>query len=88
MHRELELMVQAGMAPIEALKACTSVPSEQFRMTDRGRLRSGMRADLVLVNGDPTTEITATRDIVVIWVGGMSVDRAAYRTMIAEGNDR
>ena len=88
MHRELELMVQSGMAPLEALKACTSVPAEQFNLTDRGRLRNGMRADLVLVNGDPTTDITATRDIVATWVGGMSVDRKAYRTTIAEAKER
>jgi len=78
-HREMELLVQAGLTPAEALAAATAQPAEQFGLSDRGRLAPGRRADLVLVNGDPTRDIKATRDIVGVWKGGVPVDRAAYR---------
>lgn len=69
-HRELELLVQAGLSPLEALAAATSVPARSFRLADRGRIAAGQRADLVLVDGDPTTDILQTRAIVQVWKGG------------------
>jgi imidazolonepropionase-like amidohydrolase len=85
LHRELELLVKAGLTPVEALAAATSVPAKLFRLTDRGRIAAGMRADLVLVNGDPTTDITSTRDIVSVWKHGAQVDRATFvQTLAAE----
>ncbi len=78
LHRELELLVAAGLSPVEALKAATSIPAATFPIDRRGRIRPGMTADLVLVNGDPTLEIRATRDIVVVWKNGIPVDRAKY----------
>jgi hypothetical protein len=83
MHRELELLVKAGLTPLEALASATSVPARHFRLADRGRIATGSRADLVLVNGDPTTDILATRDIVSIWKRGAKLDRAAFLAMIA-----
>jgi hypothetical protein len=74
-HRELELLVQGGLTPTEALIAATSAPAAAFHLTDRGRIAKGMRADLVLVNGDPTTDIQATRDIAAIWKGGVALQR-------------
>jgi hypothetical protein len=78
LHRELELLVQAGLTPAEALAAATSVPARVFRIPDRGRIAAGLRADLVLVNGDPTTDIKAARSIVGVWKGGVRFDRATY----------
>jgi imidazolonepropionase-like amidohydrolase len=75
MHRELELLVKAGLTPSEALAAATSVPARVFGLSDRGRVAKGKRADLVLVNGDPTSDITATRDIAAIWKSGVPVER-------------
>ena len=77
-HRELELLVKAGLTPVEALAAATSVPAAQFRLSDRGRIKSGMRADLLLVKGDPTSDIKATRSIIRIWKIGVAVDRQTY----------
>jgi imidazolonepropionase-like amidohydrolase len=75
-HRELELLVQAGLTPIEALAAATSAPAGAFGFHDRGRIAVGMRADLLLVNGDPTKDISATRDIFGIWKLGVRYTRA------------
>jgi len=84
LHRELELLVGAGLTPAEALAAATSNPAKAFRITDRGRIAKGLRADLVLVNGDPTCDITATRDIAGVWKGGVRVDREKYAKAIAD----
>ena len=81
-HRELELLVRAGLTPIEALRAATAVPAQAFAMGDRGRIAVGRRADLVLVDGDPTANIHATRNIVRIWKLGRPVDREGYRASL------
>lgn len=75
LHRELELLVRAGLSPAAALAAATSNPARAFRLEDRGRIARGLRADLVLVDGDPTTEITDTRKIVEVWKGGVRLGR-------------
>ena len=87
LHTELELMVNAGLTPSEALTDATSVPARIFSLTDRGKIVRGMRADLLLVRGDPTKDIRATRDIVAIWKQGVRVDRESYRDMIAQRNE-
>lgn len=77
LHGELELLVQAGLSPEQALRAATSLPAEVFGMSDRGRIAPGMRADLVLVDGDPSQEIRASRAIETIWKNGFVVDAKA-----------
>lgn len=74
-HRELELLVDAGLSATDALRAATSVPAECFGLDDRGRIAAGLRADLILVRGDPTSDILATRDIARIWKGGVPIER-------------
>jgi imidazolonepropionase-like amidohydrolase len=85
-HRELQLLVQAGLTPSDALASATSVPARIFGLCcglgDRGRIAAGMRADLLLVHGDPTQDITATRYIVAVWKAGVRCDREAYRHRI------
>lgn len=76
LHRELEHLVDAGLTPAAALAAATSAIAKAFRMTDRGRISTGMRADLLLVDGDPSKQIRATRNIVAIWKRGVRVQRA------------
>jgi imidazolonepropionase-like amidohydrolase len=82
MHRELELLVRSGLTPQEALVAGTSAPATAFHLDDRGVIAPGKRADLLLVKGDPTHDITATRDIVSVWKLGVEDDRASYRAAI------
>lgn len=83
-HEELGLMVQAGVPPITALAGATSLPAERYGLRDRGRIAAGLRADLLLVDGDPTTSIADTRKIVAVWHTGVKLDREAYRTRVAE----
>ncbi|MGO4778606.1 CIA30 family protein, partial [Lysobacter sp. 2RAB21] len=64
------------LTPVEALRAATSVPARSFKLDDRGRIAPGLRADLLLVDGDPTTDITATRAVRTIWKNGYPVSRA------------
>ncbi len=80
MHQELELLVRAGLTPAEALAAATSRPADFFGTADRGRIAEGLRADLLLVEGDPTADIRATRQIAGIWKNGFPVDRAKLPT--------
>ncbi|MFI2286283.1 amidohydrolase family protein [Streptomyces niveus] len=75
LHRELELLTRAGLTPPQALAATTSAPARHFGLSDRGRIAPGLRADLVLVEGDPTQDITATREIAAIWRRGERLSR-------------
>ncbi|HEY1991307.1 MAG TPA: CIA30 family protein [Gammaproteobacteria bacterium] len=76
LHGELALLVAAGLTPAEALASATSLPAKYFHLDDRGRIAPGLRADLVLVDGDPTQDISATRRIVGIFKNGYAVDRS------------
>ena len=69
-HRELELLVEAGLTPLEALRAATAAAAGRFCLPDRGRIAPGLRADLLLVDGDPTAGITATRAIRAVRLAG------------------
>ena len=87
LHGELELLVGAGIKPLDALAAATSIPAEVFGLKDRGRIAPGLRADLLLVNGNPGEDITATRDIAGVWKLGKRLDRDSYRAKM-EGLQR
>ena len=71
LHHELQLLVKAGLTPIEALRSATSIPARRFGLNDRGRIVNGARADLLLVQGDPTNNITDTLSIQAIWRRGV-----------------
>ena len=74
LHRELELYVQAGMSPSEALQSATSVSARIARVdADRGSIAPGKLADLVLVDGDPTKDISAIRKVVLVLTQGRLV---------------
>src|SRR4029077_17342079 len=75
LHGELELLVRAGLSPLDALAAATSMPASVFHLSDRGRIAPGLRADLLLVRGDHTEDIKASRDIVTVWKVGVEHDR-------------
>lgn len=70
-HHEMQLLVQAGMTPVEALQCATSKTARRFGLNDRGRIAEGARADFVLVEGDPTTNISDTLSITEVWHRGV-----------------
>jgi imidazolonepropionase-like amidohydrolase len=72
-HDELSRLVDAGLTPVEAIEGATSRAADVFGFVDRGRIAPGLRADLLLVGGDPTRTISATRDIKGVWIGGERV---------------
>ena len=78
LHQELEFFVQAGFSPAEALNAATALPAKVFGLGDRGRIAKGLRADLLLVEGNPLEDIKNTRRIAGIWKNGVELDRNAY----------
>jgi imidazolonepropionase-like amidohydrolase len=69
--RELELMVDYGMAPLEAVRAATSVNARLFHLDDRvGSIAPGLRADIVAVDGDPTRDIASLRRVALVMKDG------------------
>lgn len=79
LHRELDVLAYSGLSAIDALKAATSLPAVQFGFNDRGFIKPGMKADLVLVWGNPTKNIRDTRRISKVWKNGTVVDRKCYK---------
>lgn len=70
-HHEMQLLVEAGFTPIEALQSATAKPARCFGLNDRGCIAEGLLADLILVNGDPTTNISDTLSIKSVWLKGV-----------------
>ncbi len=73
LHDELELLVECGLSTTEVLRAATCLPAKYFALNDRGSIQAGYRADLVLVEGNPIEDITATRRIKKVWVAGQEI---------------
>jgi imidazolonepropionase-like amidohydrolase len=72
-HRELELMVQAGLTPMQAITAATGDNAKLLHADDRGKIAVGKRADLLVLDADPLTDIRNTRKIVAVYHDGRDV---------------
>lgn len=74
-HEELARLVDAGLTPTEALDGATRLAADTFGLKDRGRIAPGCRADLLLVDGDPTSDIAATAAVADVWIAGDRLTR-------------
>jgi imidazolonepropionase-like amidohydrolase len=69
--RELELMVDYGMPAAAAVRSATSINARLFHLDQRlGSVKGGLLADLIAVEGDPTANITALRNVKLVMKGG------------------
>ncbi|MFN0179035.1 MAG: amidohydrolase family protein [Gemmatimonadales bacterium] len=74
-HREMELLVEAGLTPMEAIVAATWDNARFFRVAERlGSIEAGKLADLVLVRGRPDQDIAAMRQIARVMINGGWID--------------
>jgi imidazolonepropionase-like amidohydrolase len=72
-HRELELMVQAGLTPMQAITAATGENAKLLHSVDRGTIEVGKRADLLILDADPLTDVRNTRKIYAVYHDGRAV---------------
>jgi imidazolonepropionase-like amidohydrolase len=73
LHDELVLLVEAGMSEMQALRAATADAAAVLALPDRGAIRKGAKADLVILRSDPLQDINNTRDIESVVVSGTLV---------------
>lgn len=72
-HLELQLMVQAGLTPLQALTVATRNATNALKLSDQGTLSPGMRADFIVLNSNPVEDIKATQSIHSVWKKGVQV---------------
>ena len=79
--RELELLVDSGLTPLEAITAGTGTAAAfLYRADEFGTLRAGLKADLVVLRGDPSRDISEIRTVDRVMVGGKWIDVSRYRS--------
>jgi imidazolonepropionase-like amidohydrolase len=77
LHREIELYVQAGMTPMEAIQSATIVSARAMNLDkDSGTIEIGKRADMILIDGDPLADIKNLRNVRTVIEHGMIFDAA------------
>jgi imidazolonepropionase-like amidohydrolase len=74
-HRELDIMVRAGLTPMEAISAATSGSAELIGLTDLGALTPGKSADFIVLDANPLDDIRNTRRIAAVYLRGAQVSR-------------
>lgn len=79
LHGELEMLVEAGLTPLEALQAATRNAAEFLGRKDVGTVEKGKLADLVLLEGNPLVDIRNTRRIAAVVLRGRLIDGASSR---------
>ena len=88
LHQELELLVEAGLSPAEAIGAATSEATAFLGLTDElGTVEAGRRADLVLLDSDPLADIANTRRIAAVIVGGVFLNRTDLNVALSRNPD-
>jgi imidazolonepropionase-like amidohydrolase len=80
MHFEMELLVRAGLPPLEVIKACTSNAAQFLRRKDKfGALQVGLSADILIVRGNPAKNISDSRNVRHVFLRGKQVDRNSLK---------
>ena len=78
--REIELLVESGFPPLDAIAAATGTAAAfLYRSDELGTLRKGLQADLVVLKGDPVRDISAVRSVERVMAAGRWIDIAKYR---------
>ena len=81
-HQELQMLVSAGLTPVEALRTATLNPAEFLALAKSGQVSTGFRADLVLLDGDPTRDIANTSKIAAVVLRGRFFAREELDEML------
>jgi imidazolonepropionase-like amidohydrolase len=83
LDRELELYVQAGLTPMQAIQTATITPARVFKMADKtGAIEPGKQADLVIINGDPLTRIRDIRNVQIVIKAGKIYDPVMLHRLV------
>ena len=73
-HLELQLMVEAGLTPMQVIVAATNNGAKMLHINNKaGTLQKGMKADFIVLNGNPLEDIKQTRNIATVWKDGKAV---------------
>jgi imidazolonepropionase-like amidohydrolase len=76
-QREVELLVEAGFTPLEAIRIATLNGAEYLNASDRiGSIAAGKQADLIIINGDPSTSINDIEKVEMVFKDGLGYDSA------------
>ena len=72
-HLEMQLMVSAGLSPVQAITVATRNAAHALKLSDQGILSGGMRADFIVLNSNPVEDIRSTQSIHSVWKKGVQV---------------
>lgn len=72
-HLELQLMVESGLTPLQAITVATRNACNVLKLQDQGTLTPGKSADFIVLNSDPSQDINNTREIEAVWKNGLKV---------------
>jgi imidazolonepropionase-like amidohydrolase len=87
LHEEMQLLVQGGLTPFEALRAATYEPARYLRMLDSaGTIESGKVADLILLDANPLRDIRNTRRIAAVVSNGRLIDSRERQRLLRSAN--
>jgi imidazolonepropionase-like amidohydrolase len=78
-HTEMEMMVQAGMTPMQVIQAATGNAAKMMRLHNLGTIAPGNAADLLVLNANPLDNIRNTREIDSVWIAGRKLDITPLR---------
>lgn len=69
--REMEMMVEYGMKPINVLQSSTSINAEVFKLKDLGNIKTGYLADIIAVQGEPEKQISSLKNVIFVMKNGI-----------------